>query len=498
MEGKSVFIVGAGISGLAAGVYLQRSGFDVTIFERCADAGGLSTSWRRGGYLFEGGMHWLTGSSPSLPLNKVWREVGALKENNPIYNRDPIYTLERDGIKLNLWRDMKKTAEEFIALSPEDKKAVERLCRDAEIFKSVHLVVKDLFGLKSNAPARARLGELLAMAPAALALPRLFSQSYVDYARAFKNEDIRNLLLAVIGARYNALSFIYTLSSFASGDCGYPEGGSRRMARNMADTFESLGGKTLYNTTVESVDISGGKARGITVGGKFIEARRILVTQDTRSAIDGLFSPPLKDAWAAKMCSRIVSEQNMQVCLGVKADLSKYPRVIVLPLEEPFEAAGISFDTLRVNNYALYENHAPAGCSAVTCLLLGQCYDWWKAKKASGEYKAEKEKIARAFVETLQRKIPEIAGRVEVTDVTTPCTYERYTGSFKGSWMSVWTPRAFSFTFPAKSKSVKNLYFASERSMMPGGLPIAVWAGRRAAQAICRDERVTFMARDVE
>ena len=63
LESKRVIIVGAGISGLTAGIYARRSGFDVTILESHNISGGLSTSWKRKGYLFEGGMHWLTGSS---------------------------------------------------------------------------------------------------------------------------------------------------------------------------------------------------------------------------------------------------------------------------------------------------------------------------------------------------------------------------------------------------------------------------------------------------
>ena len=57
---KKLIIVGAGVSGLSAGVYAARSGFDVTILEQHNTFGGLSTSWSRKGYFFEGGMHWLT------------------------------------------------------------------------------------------------------------------------------------------------------------------------------------------------------------------------------------------------------------------------------------------------------------------------------------------------------------------------------------------------------------------------------------------------------
>ena len=40
--------------------------------------------------------------------------------------------------------------------------------------------------------------------------------------------------------------------------------------------------------------------------------------------------------------------------------------------------------------------------------------------------------------------------------------------------------------------SVKNLYFAGQRTIMPGGLPIAVVSGRKAVQYLCRDNNVMF------
>ena len=68
---KKVIVIGAGVSGLSAAIYAARSGFDVTILEQHSTFGGLSTGWSRKGYFFEGGMHWLTGSSPKLVLNQV-------------------------------------------------------------------------------------------------------------------------------------------------------------------------------------------------------------------------------------------------------------------------------------------------------------------------------------------------------------------------------------------------------------------------------------------
>lgn len=493
MTNKKVIIIGAGVAGLAAGVYARRAGFETTILEKHFIPGGLSTSWSRKGYLFEGGMHWLTGSSEKLTLNRIWHEVGALKENNPIFNKDPFYTLVKDGKELHLYRDVKKLEQHLIENCPEDKKAIKKMVRDIKIFLGVHMPVSDIPFLKAKRHTAPGLGELMGMAPAVLRLSALNKQSYLEYVDQFKNENLKQLLLTVIGHRYNALSFIYTMASFASGDCGYPEGGSLRLTQNMADTFTELGGKIEYRQTVEKVIIKEGKACGVIANGQTIPADAVIVTQDTRQAVDQLFEHPLTDSWISKMRKFVVSEQNMFVALGVKKDLKDYPRCAVYPLEKPFKAGGLEFSSFRINNYALYEKHAPEGCTALTCLLLGDSYHYWKAAKEEGTYKQKKQELVEEFIHQLEKFIPEIKDNIEVTDVATPLTYERYCNSFEGSWMSVWAPGASSFTFPSKSTTVKGLYFAGQRTMIPGGLPITVNSGRKAVQYLCRDTKTMFI-----
>ncbi len=493
MDTKNIFIIGAGVAGLAAGVYARRAGFNVTILEKHIIPGGLSTSWSRKGYLFEGGMHWLTGSSEKMPLNRIWKEVGALKENNPIFYKDPIYTLVNGDTCVHLYRAVDKLKAELLRVAPEDKKAIRRLCSDIKKFQAVHFVVQDIPGLKAERPMRPSLKELISMAPAVTRLSALTKQSYTDYTAQFKNANVRALLNAVIGSRYNALSFIYTLASFSSGDCGYPEGGSLRMAKNMAETFEALGGTIEYRQNVEKVVIEGGKVRGVLVNGSLRTCDAVIVTQDTRQAIDTLFEKPLEESWTQNMRKSIISEQNMFVALGVKADLKQYPRSMIFPLEEPFEAGGLTFQHLGINNYASYtDKHSPDGCTALTCLLLGDSYHFWKDAKADGTYKQKKEELAERFITRLEQFIPELKGNVEVYDVATPLTYERYCSTFEGSWMSVSKPGAFIFSFPSKSEKTDGLYFAGQRTMMPGGLPITVNSGRKAVQYLCKDNGVIF------
>ena len=490
---KKVIVVGAGIAGLAAAIYARRSGFDVTIYESHIIPGGLSTSWTRKGYLFEGGMHWLTGSSEKMPLNAVWKELGALQDNNPIMVKDPFYTLINGDKHLCLYRDLDKLQKHLIEYAPEDTKAIKKMCKDVRLFQSVHCIVSDLPGLKVETPHNPTLKELCLMGKAAPRLLPLINESYLHYIHRFKNEDLRHLFQTVIGLRYNALSFIYTLAAFSTGDCGYPIGGSIRMAQNMAKTFEELGGKIQYRSPVTQVVTENKKVTGIICKEEFVPCDAVIVTQDTRQAIDTLFNPPLNEHWANVMRKNAIGEQNMFVCLGVKATFKHLPKAVVYPLEKPFEAGGLKFDELRINNYSEYQDHSPEGCTSLTCLLLGDSYEYWKKAKEDGTYKEKKKDLCDRFIAEVEKFMPEIKGNVEVTDVATPCTYERYCHTYQGSWMSVWTPKGKAINYPIKDKEISGLYFAGQRVQMPGGLPIAVGTGRTAAQHLCRDNKIKFI-----
>lgn len=491
---KKIVVIGAGISGLSAGIYAARSGFDVTILEQHIVPGGLSTSWSRKGYYFEGGMHWLTGSKPNLPMNKVWKELGALQENNPIENRDPLYTLfDENGKTVALYRNLSQMKDELIRYAPEDKSRIKKMYRDIKAFSKFYMPIFDVRGCKCKEPVKVDIPGLIGMLPAVLKVPALKNISYKEYVAKFKNKNLRHLLESTIGYRYNALSFIYTLGSFASGDCGYPAGGSVRMATNMLEKYKSLGGKIEFRTKAENIHVEDGKVtKVITDKGEF-EADAVIVTQDARAAVDTLFDQMIDEPWVNTMRHKAVTEQNIFIGLGVKADYSSLPYYCVFPLEKPLEYAGAKWDELRIYNYSAYKEHSPEGCTALTCLLIGDSYSFWKAAKADGTYKQKKEELGKLFIERLSQFMPEVKTSLEVMDIATPCTYERYCGSYEGSWMSVWEKGGKQYNYPQTLDSIEGVYFAGQRLQMPGGLPIAGYTGRLAVQLLCRDTGVEFV-----
>jgi len=63
---KSVAIIGAGITGLAAAFYLKRKGLAVTVYEASGRVGGVIQSIRKDGYLAEFGPNTLLETSPKI------------------------------------------------------------------------------------------------------------------------------------------------------------------------------------------------------------------------------------------------------------------------------------------------------------------------------------------------------------------------------------------------------------------------------------------------
>ena len=74
-----VLIIGAGLSGLSAGIRLAHFGKKVGIFERHRLPGGLNSFYHRNGVSIDVGLHAMTNYTAegerSAPLNKLLRQL---------------------------------------------------------------------------------------------------------------------------------------------------------------------------------------------------------------------------------------------------------------------------------------------------------------------------------------------------------------------------------------------------------------------------------------
>ena len=476
-----VLIIGAGFSGLIAGVYACKAGMEVTILEQGATPGGVSTSWKRKGYFFEGGVHWLIGSLPRNPLHRIWKESGALQENNPVFVKDPVITLVNGDKKLELWRDIDRDVREWSAFSPRDRFFLKLLSWEVKGFKYF-----------SHPVGRTSLWEYLRMLPAILLAPFLLSQSVGRYASRFRSPEIRALIGKILSESNNAMSLLYCLSSHCNGDGGYPHGGALQMARNIAAKFTALGGRILYRTRVDRILSRDGKVTGVQAGEQEIPADKVIISEDARTAIDHLFGAPLQEGWAVRMRRSLETMQCMFLCIGTDAFLTEYPRSLNFLLKEPFEAAGLTFNNFNISCYSGDPFYAPEGGSVLTCLLIGNSHAFWKAAREDGTYAARKQDVVSRFLSVLETLMPETKGHIAVTDMATPVTYERYCSTHEGSWMSIWRPMTTPAHAPMRYKGIEGVYFTGQRTSFSGGLPPAALSGRKVVRLLCKDAGIPF------
>jgi len=78
---RSIIIIGAGMGGMAAGIYGQMNGYETQIFEMHTKPGGQCTSWKRKGYTFDACIHHFFGCKPGYHSYQLWHELGAIAGN---------------------------------------------------------------------------------------------------------------------------------------------------------------------------------------------------------------------------------------------------------------------------------------------------------------------------------------------------------------------------------------------------------------------------------
>ncbi|MDR0334096.1 MAG: FAD-dependent oxidoreductase, partial [Dysgonamonadaceae bacterium] len=428
-------------------------------------------------------------------MNKLWHHIGALNDNVKINYSEPFVEYNHKGMPIRLYRDVNRTEQEWLALSPADAKEIKRFCNNIRKVQKLSMPVQDIKGVKVTKRSHPPLS-LLFHAMRAMGVMRKYAKiSKNDYAHRFSHKGIRDMFLAIPGGQQGISMLFLTMGALSRGDGGFPEGGSLPFVQRIVDKFTDLGGKILYKTHVERIVVENGKVTGVISGDTHFPADAVIVASDTM-AIEQLFDTLPKCAWLDEMYRKTEPTTCVLVSLGINADLQNYPDRSIFKIKEPIQFANETFNSLFLNNYANDPHFSPDGKTTLTLQLAGDSYDFWKKAKEENRYAEEKQKIADKIIEAIVAQIPEAEGKIEIVDVATPLTYERYCGNWKGSWMTAITGSLNINPYPSTIKGLDGVYFAGQRIMPPGGLPPALMTGRMAVQYLCKDTNTLFISEE--
>lgn len=499
-------IIGAGISGLTAGCYLQMNGFETEIFEKHSIPGGLCTSWKKGDYTFDGCVHWILGSDKGSSFYKMWTEILDMKKIN-FHNHDIRLQVDlKNNVNkygertFHLYTDINHLQKYLLDLSPEDEKPIKKIIKSMRIMQKFDLppVIDDLPPLQ----AMVRGIKMMRYLEFLYWFLRLKNETNFTFAKKLKNPFLKESFeMLYDGNEVSMFVLTIPLSSFDQKSAGYPIGGSFSFAKKIEESYLRLGGKIHYNTPVKKINTENGIAKSLLVrNNKVHEADIILSATDWHytafDALDGKFVDhkmlQLKELKGLEVFYSVI-----QFSFGINADLKHVPHFSRFPLPQPFVSPdGTEYERMEAHVYNYDPTFAPEGKTSVVVSYYTKNADYWIALRKNDRtaYREKKKEFSDKVIDLLDKRLGGIKDKIEVADMATPATFHRYTNNWKGStqgWLpstNMLTPSPVKYTFPG----LKNFYFSSHWNQPGGGLPIAIKTGRDVAKIICKKNKKPF------
>ena len=498
MPDKSILIIGGGIAGLSAGCYARMNGYKADIFELHSLPGGLCTSWGRKGYTFDGCIHWLVGTGQGSSMHHVWEELGAV-QGRQIHDHDEyVRVVGTDGKAFIVYTDLDKLEQHMLALAPADAALIKDFISVCRKMSTVQMPI--------GKPAQLNtLFDTLKGLPGMLPMLGIFQKygkmSVQTFSARFTDPFLSKAFQSLFDLPdFPMIAVIMTLGTMARHDAGYPIGGSLKFSQGIEKRFRDLGGEMHYKARVVKILVENGRAAGICLAdGREFRADVVISAADGHATLfDMLEGKYLTDQLRTYYQKGEIFQPIIQVSLGVNRDFSDQPHMAAHFLDKPITIAGEERRQLSVKHYGYDPTLAPAGKSVVEVMYPSNIGYWRPLAEDPERYEAEKKQVAITVMEQIEKFYPGFTAQVEVVDVATPLTYERYTGNWQGS-MEGWMINTRNIGAVATGgikktlPGLENFYMIGQWVEPGGGVPTGALSARGVMQLICHADKKPFV-----
>lgn len=497
---KKIIIIGAGIAGLTAGIYCLDNGFNVEIYEKHSIPGGECTGWTRRGQYIDGCAHWIVGTGKCSDLHPLWEHIGAFDGDPKIYETDYItkFALD-DGRIFTFYSDLCKLKKEMMHFFPEDKHNINSFITAVKCYQHIRVPAKKPLDFM-NPFEYIAFG--IRMFPALFPFLHYKHVSVEEYIQKFKNKELGEIINRFMESNYNIHSFMYICQAVSKKDAGMIEGGSVKLVQRVVSKFKDLGGKLHLNSPVDKIITEDDKAKGILLSnGEEHFADYVIASCDAYHTLYHLLDGKYKDKIFDRQFKDAISNPintSVMIAYRTKKDMIASPKMLDFKIDE-FDMFGKKTNHFCVRNFAFDKTLPSHDGQTLLTVLLPANEDVYNNLKAmpSKEYQAKKKELGNLIMGYIKEKMDIADSDIELIDVTTPLTYERYTNAYMGSYMSFMTTKfTKGLMRPGIIDGLSNFVIAGQWIMPPGGLPIALISGKHACQRICKFEKKKFINKE--
>jgi len=408
-----VLIIGAGMSGLAAGIRLAYYDKRVCIVERHHRVGGLNSFYNLGGRKFDVGLHAMTnyvpGSVKSAPLPKLLRQL-KLKAEDFALRPQRMSVIKFPDKTLRFNNDFDFFVQEMVDKFPKQADSFLNLLKTIFEYDELNLYAK---------PVSAR-----EVVTSIIRYPLLVDMIFCP-------------LMFYGNAQENDMEFGQFVIMFKSIFCeGFarPRAGVRQILDVLVKKYKACGGELRMKCAVKSLKCTGSRVESVLLeNGEALTAERILSSAgyvETMKLLTNHNSPDLNcHAGQLSFVEFIVVLSKEPAEMGYNTTITFYNNSDTFNYRKPDRLVDVSSGVICCPNNFQFESPLPEGMLRITNLAN---FNLWNML-SDEEYKAQKTAWLETTLKEVVKFVPDFRDSIIFTDIFTPKTIHRFTGRINGA-----------------------------------------------------------------
>jgi carotene isomerase len=496
-----IVVIGSGIGGLCCAGLLAKYGHKVIVCESHSIAGGAAHSFSRQGYTFDSGPSLFSGMSARPSTNPLAHVLDALEEKIDWLTYDGWGCAMPEG---KFFAAVGNNSFSEILTKLRTKQAVQEWQKLQTVMLPLGRAATALppIALRNDWQVALSAGKyfwkMLRELPQLTMLTQPFSKILeAEVSDPFVLNWMNLLCFMLSGLPANGtltaeIAFMFADWYRPDVQLDYPKGGVGVVVDALVMGMQKHGGELRLNTHVQEIILNGENATGVRLAnGETIHAKRAVVSGT--SIWDTLKLLPLSERSPQKLYQLHKERQDIPACpsfmhlhLGIEAsdlpkDLPCHWLVVndwEVGVAAPQNVVAVSMPSVLDPSLSPIGKHTIHAYTPAT-----EPYELWSGLDRKSEaYEQLKQERAEILWQGIERYIPDVRTRCEVTLIGTPLTHARFLRRDRGSYGPAIA--AGQGIFPNANTPLSNLYCCGD-STFPGiGLPAVAASGEILANSL--------------